>query len=93
MEVAVAEEDGRRQRWHQQLAVAKDDGDDDDGYDGVDGKRSDCRITIGTSRIAAMIPIDRTPQDSIVDGDEKDEINDHFEGIGPSRSLQGDLPP
>ncbi|RRT77516.1 hypothetical protein B296_00001409 [Ensete ventricosum] len=42
-----------------------------------------CGLAAGTSRIAALIPIDRNPWVSIVDGDEKGGINDHFEGIGP----------
>ncbi|RRT66018.1 hypothetical protein B296_00030333 [Ensete ventricosum] len=67
--------------------AAKDDDDDSS-----DDKGSDYGITTGMPRIAALIPIDRTPQDSIVDGDEKWGINDHFEGIGPLRSLRGDLP-
>ncbi|RWW62050.1 hypothetical protein BHE74_00030849 [Ensete ventricosum] len=67
--------------------------DDDDDGDSSDDKGSDYGITAGTPRIAALISIDRTPQDSIVDGDGKWGINDHFEGIGPLRSLRGDLPP
>ncbi|RWV82912.1 hypothetical protein GW17_00055545, partial [Ensete ventricosum] len=73
------------------MAAAKhDDDDDDDGS--LDGKGSDYGITAGTSRITALIPIDRTLQNSIMDEDGKGGINDHFEGIEPPRSLRGDLP-
>ncbi|RWW23139.1 hypothetical protein GW17_00012626 [Ensete ventricosum] len=56
-------------RW--QCQRMKDSDEDDDDDDGVDGKGSGCEIIVGTPRIAALIPIDRTQQDSILDGDGK----------------------
>ncbi|RWW72747.1 hypothetical protein BHE74_00019450 [Ensete ventricosum] len=69
----------------------KDDDNDDDDDSGVDGKGSSYGITVGAPKITALIPTNRTPQDSIVDGDEKRRINDHFERIRPPRSLRGDI--
>ncbi|RWV92532.1 hypothetical protein BHE74_00032739 [Ensete ventricosum] len=55
---AMAGEKGRLQ-W--QVVVAKDGDDDDDDNGGVDGKGSSCEIIVGMPRIAALIPIARTP--------------------------------
>ncbi|RZR93463.1 hypothetical protein BHM03_00021942 [Ensete ventricosum] len=88
---------GQRQQWvrdGKKVAAAKDgDDDDDDDGDGGDDKGSGCGTTAGTPRFVALISIDRTPQGSIVDEDEKRGILDHFKGIGPPRSLRGDLSP
>ncbi|RWV90686.1 hypothetical protein BHE74_00011390 [Ensete ventricosum] len=68
--VVVEEE----RRWWSTIVVGEeeggrydDDGDDDDvdddgGDNDDDDKRSNRGITVGTPRIAALIPIDRTPK-------------------------------
>ncbi|RRT70438.1 hypothetical protein B296_00018878 [Ensete ventricosum] len=73
--------------------AATKDGDDDIDGDDDDDKGSDCEIITGTPMITALIPIDRTPYDSIMDRDEKGEINDPFEGIASAgvRTIQWEL--
>ncbi|RRT53933.1 hypothetical protein B296_00020448 [Ensete ventricosum] len=79
--VAAAEEGRKIGGWQYKMAGATRDvdgssKDDDNDDDDVDGKGSDCKITVGTSRIVALILINRTPWDSIVDGDGKGTVRE-----------------